>query len=448
MKTFKRFQVSTEGLSEKEKIIQEKLIRASELISLIYEKQKNPKNKGANFFPKDVTKEKIKEAAEKNPFLLHPYTLVEKDKKGRLIAIPFSVKFKKELGQVAKLIIEAARISENREFGKYLGQMAQALLRNDYAQNEILWVTSKPFRFNFIIGPVERYLDRLFFKKCAYQAWLGIIDEQRTQEAERFKKIILASRRKILTDTEKIALPQLRIEITKTICFAGQKVDFMPTGSNLPNSPDLMKKYGSKLIIFENSLDFQFKQDQLPIVHKIFPKKIQDSYSPQDLYDASLRCILLHEISHSLIRYQDAEERLQNLFPVFDEILAYVLGVKSCGTLLLKGAMTQKELEAVMVMHLCRHFVWFLDFMKNPEVKDYTSGAAIAMNFFLKEGGLKEKNELYFIDFTKLFISIDHLARILEYYLSSGTYEEAKKFINEYGSFDVFKKSFLKLKTS
>ena len=159
-----------------------------------------------------------------------------------------------------------------------------------------------------------------------------------------------------------------------------------------------------------------------------------------------MRCILLHEIAHSLIRYKDAEERLQELFPVFDEILAYVLGVRACGSLLLKGVITQKELEAILVMHLCRHFNWWLDFAKNPDVQDYAIGAAIAQNFFFREGAVKEKDGILSLDFTKLFISIDHLSRILEYHLASATYKEAKKFVDEYGSFDVFKPFVSRLK--
>ncbi len=438
METIKKFQVDIKGLSDKEKLVLEKLIKASELLVPLYERQKNSAYPGANFYPVGVSKEEIEKAAQKNPLLLHPYTFVEKDKRGRLKAVPFCLKFKRELREIAKLIGEAAKISEDKEFSRYLVESARALLKNDYAKNEILWVTKGPFKFNFIIGPIERYLDRLFFKKCAYQAWVGVLDRRKTEEAERFKKIILASRRKILPDTIKIELPKMRTEINQTLCFSGLIADNMFTGTNLPNDVNLMKEYGSKLIIFATSLELRFKQDQLPIFNSVFTQKIKESYSPKELYDGSLRCILLHEIAHSLIRYEDAEERLRELFPVFDEILAYVLGVRACGSLLLKGVITQKELEAILVMHICRHFNWWLDFIKNPDVQDYAIGAAIAQNFFLREGAIREKEGILSLDFTKLFISIDHLSRILEYHLASVTYEEAKKFVDEYGSFDVF----------
>lgn len=446
MATIRKFQVNIDELSPREKKVAEKLTQACELIAPLYEKQKNPQYKGANFYPFNVSKEEIEKAGKKNPHIFHPYTFVEKDKKGRLRAIPFCVKFKKQLRPVAKIIGEAAGIAEGKEFKQYLVAIARSLLRNDYAKNEILWVNKGPFKLNFIIGPVERYLDRLFFKKCAYQAWIGILDERRTKQAQRFKKIILASKRKILANTSKIELPKMAVEINNTLCFSGLVADNMFTGTNLPNDMKLMKEHGSGLIIFSSSLDFKFKQDQLPIFKSVFCQDLQNKYSDKELYEGSLRCILLHEIAHSLIRYQDAEQRLKNLFPVFDEILAYILGIKACGPLLLKSAISQKELEAILIMHLTRNFTWRIDLEKNPNVQDYALGAAIAMNFFLEESSVKEKDGFCAPDFSKLFISIDHLARVLEYYLSTGTYKEAEKFVNEYGSFDVFERFTPKLK--
>jgi len=444
MKAIRKFQISIEELSDKEKQVLEKLIRASELVSFLFEQQKNPEYKGANFYPPDATKEEIKEAAKKNPLLLHPYTFVKRDKRGRLRAVPFCIKFKKELKEIARLVGGAARISEDRDFAQYLTEMAKSLLRNDYARNEILWVTRGPFKFNFIIGPIERYLDGLFFRKCAYQAWVGILDSSMSNEAERFTKIILASRRKILPGTAKVELPELKIEVNKTIFFSGLIAESMFTGTNLPNDMNLMEKYGSKLTIFESPLELNFKREGLPIFKSIFNKDVREYFSEDELRLASLRCVLLHEICHSLIRYRDAEERLGELFPIFDELLAYILGVRCCGLLLLKGALSQKELEAIISAFLWRNFSLFL--ARNSGLMDYAVGGAIAQNFFFKNKAMKERNGILYPDFTKLFIAVDHLSRILECYLSSGSYREAKKFVDEYGSFKVFERFSSKLK--
>ena len=440
MRGIKKFKIDTKELSQKEKVLFKKLISAAELIAPLYLKQKNNKHPGANFYPYDATKEEIERAARKNPAILSSYTFVERDKAGKLIAIPYHLKFKKELKPISEFLEEAADLSEDKNFSLYLRSRAKSLLDDNYEKSEIIWLKTNSFKFGFIIGPIERYLDRLFFKKCAYQSWIGFLDEEKTKEAEKIKNAILTGRRKILSGSEKAEISKLGIRVDRTAIFSGLIADFMFTGTNLPNDVKLMEKYGSKLTIFESSLESKFKGDHLPIFKAVFDKKFQKSYSEEDLYKGSLRCILLHEISHSLIRYRDAEERLKDLFPVFDELYAYILGIKNCGNLFLKGVMNQKELEAILIMHICRNFTWWLDSIKNPDVKHYAIGAVIAQNFFLKEGAMREKGGISWPNFTKLFICINELSRLLEYYLAVGSYEEAKEFIGEYGSFNVFKR--------
>lgn len=440
MKAVKEFRIDKNGLSENEQTILNKLISAARLIAPVYLEQQNPEYPGANFYPHDVSMKEITEAAQKNPAILDPFTIVERSKSNGLIAIPYHLQYKRRLEPVIKLLLEAANLSKDKDFANYLKSRTRSLLDGSYRESEIFWLQSKTFKFGFVIGPIERYIDKLFFRKCAYQAWVGIIDEKRTQKAEKLKQMILESRKRIIPGTTKVDVSKLEVRVDKTAIFSGLIADFMFTGTNLPNDVDLMERYGSELTIFETSLDLKFKKQQFPIFQTGFENDFQKSYTEKLLYDASLNCILLHEISHSLIRYRDAEERLGNLFPIFDELYAYILGIKSCGPLLLKGALTQKELEAILVMHVCRNFSWWIDSLSNPDVLHYAKGAAIALNFFLREGAIKEERGISWPNFAQLFICIDELAHVLEYFLALGSYGEALKFVDKYTSFDVFKR--------
>jgi len=446
MKGIKRFKVDTKELSQKEKALFETLVAAAELIAPLYIRQKNERYPGSNFYPPDATVKEIEKAAMKDPAILDPYTFVERDKSNNLVAVPFHIKFKKELKPIAVLLREAADLSENQNFSFYLRTQADSLLDGNYQKSEIAWLQTEFFKIGFVIGPIERYLDKLFFKKCAYQAWVGILNQKKTQEADRFKRIILASQRKILPGSKKVDVSKLSIRVDNTAIFSGLIADFMFTGTNLPNDVNLMERYGSSLTIFLTSLDLKFNQDHLPIFYTVFEKKIQNKYSETELCLASFRCILLHEISHSLIRYRDAEKRLNNFFPVFDELFAYILGIKACGTLILKDAISHKELEAIIIMHIARNFTWWLDSLKNPDVKHYAIGSAIAENFYLKEGAIKEKSGFLYVDLAKVFICINDLSCIMDHYLGLETYEEARKFVKEYCSPSVFKKFLPKLK--
>ncbi len=439
MTGIKKFKVETKELSPRESLLLEKLILAAELIAPLYLKQKNNKYPGANFYPHDATRKEIEEANRKNPAILNPYTFVERNGQGKLTAVPFHIKFRPELKPVSELLLEAAKISTNKKFSRYLKSRAVSLLQGNYERSDIVWLKTEPFKISFIIGPMERYLDKLFSKKCAYQSWVGILDEQRTKDADQLKKTMLVSRRKILPGSEKVDVSKLDIRVDKTMIFSGLIADFMFTGANLPNNVNLLEKYGSKIKIFGTSLEEKFKNEQYPIFKSIFAKKFRKNYSQAELFLGSLRCIVLHEIAHSLIHYRDAEKRLKDLFPLFDELYAYILGIKSCGTILLKGAMSQKELEAILVMHICRNFTWWLDSLKNPEVNDYALGAAIAQNFFFKEGAIEKRGGISWPNFAKLCICLNELSQMLEYCLALGSYQDAKKFVEEYSSFNVFR---------
>lgn len=442
MNAIKRFKIDTSELSKREKLVFDRLASVVELIAPLYLKQKNNRYLGANFYPHNATKKEIERAAEKNSKILDPYTFVERDKRGEFITIPYCVKFKKQLAKICKLLKEAAFFCDDKNLKKYLQLQAKALFNDDYKESNIQWLRTDSCKIGFLVGPLEYYLDKLFHKKSAYKCWLGILNKKKTRQAEKFKQIILSTKKKVLIGAQKIEPLQLKIRIENIFILSGLTSDFRTTGSNLPNEIDLIKKYGSMLVIFEGPLKERFMEDHFPVFKLIFSKKFQKDYKETELYEASLRCILVHEIAHSLIHYQDAVDRLKNLYPIFNELYAYILGIKNCGTLVLKDVLKEKELQEILIMHICRNFTWWRDFLKNPDVKDYTTGAVIIQNFFLKQGAVIIKNNLLDVDFTKVYICINEFCHLLEYHLALGDYKEAEEFMKNYGSFKSFQKNF------
>ena len=436
-----RFPQEGLDLTTSEKKVVKKLIKAAEAIAPIYLSQENIKNNGANFYPRDVTKSQILEAAKDNPEILSPYTIIEKAKNGKLRTIPYHLKFKKDLAKVARFIREAAAITDNPDFAKRLQVQANALLDDNYEASDIYWLSMKPYKINFVIGPIERYNDKLFFTKCCYQSWVGIMDYRQTGDAIKFKDYIISSRRKVLVPSEKVDfLDKIQIRVDDALIFSGLIARFMFTSSNLPNSVNIMEKYGSEITIFKPSFNLKFEEERHPIFHAVFEENFQKNYPIEVLRLGSLRNCYLHEISHPLLRYRDAERRLKEYFPIFDEISASIFGVKACGSLLLKDAITQKELEAIMVMFISLAFSWWISYLKEPNVIQYAQGFAIALNFFIESGAIRESNGFSWPNFTKLFVSIDQLADSLERILAIGTYDDAQKFVERYASLDIFER--------
>lgn len=438
MKSFKVFDIDLSGLSEKEKEMVDNLIEAGKIIAELYEEQKDPGRKGNSFYPPGVSKEEIARSAKENEDILHPYTFVEEAKLSDFKPVFFSSKFKKRLKKARGFIKKASRLAD-KDFSEYLEEIGSTLLDDEYGKNEVLWVTYESKKFNFMVGPVERYLDRLFFKKSAYQGWLGITNRRATDEANRFKDIILASRRKILPGTSKAESEDTRIDINETIFFAGQKADFSTTGTNLPNDPSNIDEYGSRMTIFESSMDRVFENMNYPLYQSLLEEETKEPCSKEELKTGLLRLVILHEISHTLVAYDDAEERLEDLFPVFDELLSYILGIRACNTLVLKDVLEKKDVKAIIATFIARSFRYWQDSEERSVREDYARGCTVALNFFLEEGGLKRSGSLLKIDFSKLFLSIDRLSRILEYHLATSNMKEAKEFLSHYNSQKIFR---------
>lgn len=442
-----KFNVKDLNLTASEKKVVQILVKAAESIAPIYEKQENHQFEGANFYPHDATKEEIQEAAKKDPQILSPYTMVERGKDGKLFAIPYHVKFKSQLEKTAKLLEVASKLTKNQDLARRLHLQAHSLIDGSYELSDIYWITMKPYKIDIAIGPIDRLDDKLFFKKASYEAWVGIMDEEATQKAKTIQQEIYDVRRKIFSSSQKADfLDKTQLRVDKTLIFSGLFARGMFTSNSLPVDPMLMEKYGIEITFFDSSLDVKFKGQHFPIFQRVFEKNFQKNYSRDLLREGSFRNVLLHEIGHSLLRYKDSEERLGELFPVIDELAATIYGIKSCGSLVLKGIMTEQELEAIMIMFICRAFTWWLDSQTQPAVEPFALGHAIALNYFLAAGALQEKDGISWPNFGKMFMAIEELSDGLEALISLGSRSDAKYFIDKFGSFMVYSSFINRLK--
>ena len=435
MKLFvKKFPIKVAHLSREEKRILRLLISAAELIAPLYASQRNPKHLGASFYPPDAAREEIEKAAQRSPEILSPYTFVERDSSGELIAVPYRVKFKKELSKVATLLRKAAQITRDSSFKAYLRARADDLLTDHYDRSNILWLKTGKSRLGFIIGPFDRYIDKLFFQKRAYMAWIGMLDEEETRKMERFKAALLASERKYLPGAKRVKVSEVKIRVEQTLLFAGLTADFIFTGNTLPSSADLHlhKKYGSIFTIFKPVIHARFSQWLYPIFQNLFSHEIHQHYSREELEVMFLKLSVVHHACHSLMRYRDAIPRLSGYFPYFDELYTDLLGIKGCGSLLLKGGFTNRELEMLILLTICHSFYYYGALSKMPHVEQFTQGHAILLNFLLEGKTLQRNKNGFRVDFHRAFMAISQLASIVEYYMALGNRNEAREFLKKF----------------
>lgn len=421
-----QFKPKLPRLSKSEKSVLKLLIEAGKLIAPIYlEQEKQAQVK--------IDTKEIEEAAKKDSAILSPYTVIEKVD-GKLVAIPYHIKYAAFLKPIAERLEKAASITDNIEFGKALKLQAKALLDGTYEQATIAWLKIKPYVLDISIGPVEHFDDEVFFAKAAYQAWVGVVNEEGTKRLDFYKKIILSARRKALIPGKHLDnYEKVKAKIIDVIVFSGLMARTKFVGINLPMNLNIVEEYGSEVTIFNQVNDLRLKEQIIPTFNKIFSPAFRKGFSSADLRRGSRSYVALHELAHNYLYYKNSPKNLQDLLPCIYELTATLLGMRIAGSLLLQDIITSKQLESMIVAFICRSFDLIEKNRNNKSMINYALGGAIFINFMLESGALKQKEGMAMPNFMKIFVSLQELSYIMERLLSSGTRKDAEAFIREYG---------------
>lgn len=429
-RTFKINKKALIGLSEEDKKIIKILQGAVKGIAQVYQAQLKD-----GFYPKDITKKQLEAAAKKNPSILSPFTFVEQ-KNGLLTAVSYHQKYSTMLEPIAGQIKKAANLSSNKTFKRYLLARAQSLLDGSYREADIAWFDVKNSQIDFSIGPTERYQDKIMFLKRTYQGHIGIVNHEDTELANQIKDALYSSAKISFDARHSTFIPKKGVDVSveSTPDTAGYIADALFSGEHFPPDLDLMEQYGSKILIYRDQLKLKFEQIHYPIFKALFEKKFASKYSKDLLLKATAWNILLYELGRQLHKFIGARERLQELYGAVDEANGLVSGIDHAKHLVVKGIISQDELEAIIIIHTVWLFSDWLLYQKNKGLESYVVGDAIALNSYLASGALREQNGISWPNFSKIFFQIEELAGTLSNILQNGSYKEAQQFIERNGN--------------
>lgn len=410
------------------------LIEACKKVDKVYLLQKNDKFLGANFYPHDISKEKLEEAAKSSSRIFASCTIVEEDKSGNLNAIDYHLKYAKNLNEIASLIKKASEISKNSSFKNYLQTLSESLSDGSYEKADIAWLQVKNCNIDFTLGPFEREIDKLFGAKKAFQAHLAIINKPRTKQAEKIKNILFINPGPRFHNTSN---SNVQVQVQDVIIFAGLIGDSIYSREHLPTDYETREKYGSKIIGYITTMDLKFEKLILPIFNAAFEKNFRERYSQEVLRKGNYFHALFYGLARQLHKYPGAQERLKELYPVFDQANNLVSGIQHTKHLILKGVINQKELEATMITQICWMFSEWLN--RGIKVRESTlKGDALALRFLMETGAIQEKDGISWPNFAKMFFEIENLASIFSRFLEEASYSEAKEFLDKHLDLDIF----------
>lgn len=430
-----KFNPKLPKLSANEKAVLKLLVEAAELIAPIYLKQEKQVKKMSNFFLNKANKAEIESAIKKDPQILSPYSMVERIN-GKLVSIPYHIKYANLLKPIIDKLNQASKITENKDFSRFLKLQAKALLEGTYEKAIAESLKMKSYILDISIGPVEHHDDRLFYAKASYQTWVGVINTEETRKLTYYKEIVLSTRRKALLPDERLEnYHDVRAKIDNVILFSGHMARTKFVGVNLPMNVKLVEKYGSEITLFNEVNELRLKEQILPTFKKIFSSAFTEGFTQQNLREGNMSYIALHELAHNDLYYKNAAKNLQDLLSPIYELCANVLGLRMAGSLLLKDIITNKELESMIIAFICRSFYLIGKSKESKAWVNYEIAGSIFINFMLQSGALKQLKGLTIPNFTKIFLSLPDLFSALEFLLSSGTRKNAETFIKKYGQF-------------
>ena len=396
----------------------------------------------ANFYPEDMTKEEfenfLKEHPEKEEEFTSNFTVIRRDKEGKLVSIPYSEEYKPFLEKAAKLLKEAAENCENPTVKKYLQLRAKAFLSNDYFESDLAWMDMKNNAVEVVIGPYEVYEDRLFGYKASFESFVTVKDPV---ESKKLKTIA-----KYLVDMEKnLPIPDMYKNFNRGLsspiavvyevyCGGDAGAGVQTTAFNLPNDERVREAKGSKKVLLKNVAEAKYKMCWIPIANTVLSKDTLKNVS----FDAYFTHTLLHEISHGLGpgiitkngKKTTVNKELKEYYSTIEEAKADVLGVYNGYFLTEKGVFPkgfEKQLVTTFIGGIFRSIRFGIN-------EAHGGGNIIIFNYLRELGVINydPKTEKFSVNLEKAKDGFTKLANELLMLQATGNYEKTKQFVNTY----------------
>ena len=399
---------------------------------------------GANFYPRDMTKEEFEKAlaagGTRADSLKSQYTIVRRDTNGELQPIPYHVVFQDQVTRAAQLLREAAALAENDQLERYLELRAEALLTDEYRESDRAWLDMKTNVVDIVIGPIETYEDQMFGYKAAHEAFVLVKDLEWSKRLERYAALLPDLQRGLPVDAAyKKESPGTDSDLNAydAIYYAGDANAGAKTiAINLPNDETVQLEKGTRRLQLKNAMRAKFDAIMLPIAAQL----IDPSQREHVTFDAFFGNTMFHEVAHGLGIKKTingrglVREALKENAGAIEEGKADILGLYMVDRLTKKGEMGDADILDNYVTFLTGIF---------RSIRFGTSSAHARANVacfsFLKENGAFERDSatgLYRVNAKKMHSAIDKLSKKILVMQGNGDYDAVTRYLTEQGAVD------------
>jgi hypothetical protein len=304
------------------------------------------KPKGANIYPHDITTEELESLGDMKMDL---YSMVRRDRSGKLYTIPYHEFFRDELLEASEHLKAAAELTRDPSLKLYLNLRAQALLDDEYDSSDIAWLNMKANKLDIIIGPIENYEDKLLSARTAYEAYVLVKDMDWSKRLEKYVAFLPELQSNLPVDEayrKELPGSSSQLNAYDVIYYAGDcNAGSKTIAVNLPNDAAIQTAYGTRRSQLKNAMKAKFDEILVPLSKELIAQDQQQHIT----FDAFFANTMFHEVAHGLgvkktLDGRPIRDALLETSSALEEGKADVLGLFMITYLRDKGVVTEGEL--------------------------------------------------------------------------------------------------------
>ena len=393
-----------------------------------------PKPAGANFYPKDMTKEEFEKLDD--PMKTSQYTILQRNGKGDLEVIPYHKAYEKYLKRVYELLDKAIELAKDDGLRKYLETRREALSTDNYFESDMMWMDMKDSRLDIVFGPIENYEDALYGYKTAYEAFVLIKDEEWSNDLARFTKMLPELQKQLPCDPKyKKEVPgtESDLNVYDVIYYAGDcNAGSKTIAINLPNDEKVQLKKGSRRLQLKNAMEAKFQNILVPIANLMISKEQLKNIK----FDAFFSNVCYHEVAHGLgikntvTGKGNVRQALKNQYSAWEEAKADICGLYIVQTLIERGEIKGITVEDAYVTYLAG----LLRSVRFGATEAHGIANMMCFNYMQDKGAFtRNKEGKYVVDSKKMRAALESWAALVIKTEGDGDYDAAKAYADKNG---------------
>ncbi len=392
-----------------------------------------PKPAGANFYPKDMTKEEFEQADLKGKDGL--YSFIRRDETGKLYVLPYHEKFKAQLKRAADYLRQAAKLAENDSWAKYLNLRADALESDQFRTSDLAWMDMSDNTLGLVIGPIETYEDQLFGYKASYESYVLRKDKDWSQRLAKYAAYLPELQKNLpVPEAYKQETPGSDADLNAydVIYYAGAaNAGGKTIAINLPNDEEVQLKRGTRRLQLKNAMRAKFDKILVPIANVLITPEQQKHIT----FDAFFANTMFHEVAHGLGIKNTLDGKgtvrkaLKEHASAVEEGKADILGLYMVEQLLDKGELNGnlKDYYTTFVASIFRS-------VRFGAGDAHGVANMIRFNFFKEHGAFERlENGYYKVNYDKMHQAVKDLSHLLLTLQGDGNYKAVAELVKKEG---------------